>query len=185
MSDLTLERRRTGWDVILGILLAVAGLVILGHTVIATAVSVFFLGWMAFLGGVAALVGSLFRIRDGGFWTAAIGGGLLTVIGLFFLRNPGVAALTLTLVMGSLFFASGLTRVVLAFQDAEHRWSLLLGGLVSLVLGVLVLFNLVTATFTLLGVLLGVEVLMEGFMLMLDGRLRVRAGTAAPLAAGR
>lgn len=184
MSELRLERRRTGWDVVLGILLAVAGLVILGHTVLATAVSVFFIGWVAFAMGVVTLIASLFRIRSGGFWTAAIGGGLLTVIGLFFLRNPAVAALTLTMVMGSLFFASGLTRVVLAFHDAEHRWALLLGGAASLVLGFLVLFNLVAATFTLLGVLLGVDVLMEGLALMLDGRLRVRATTGGIAAAG-
>lgn len=44
----------------------------------------------------------------------------------------------------------------------ENRWGLLISGIASAVLGVIVLFNIVTATFTLLGVLLGVQVLLEG-----------------------
>ena len=43
----------------------------------------------------------------------------------------------------------------------ENRWGLLISGIASAVLGVIVLFNIVTATFTLLGVLLGVQVLLD------------------------
>jgi uncharacterized membrane protein HdeD (DUF308 family) len=173
MSEPLLERRRTGWDIALGALLVVAGVIILAHAAIATAVSVLFLGWMLLIGGIIALVGAFFRIGKGGFWSAALSGGLLLVLGLMFLRNTGAAALTLTLVAGSLFLVVGIVRIVAAAQEPEYRVPLIISGIVSAFLGLLVLFNLVTATYTLLGVLLGVQALMDGFTMMVIGRWRV------------
>lgn len=41
-----LERRRTGWDVVLGIILLIGGVYLLSNAVLATAVSVLVLAWM-------------------------------------------------------------------------------------------------------------------------------------------
>jgi len=172
MSATAFERRRTGWDVVFGVLLVIGGFVVLGNAVLATAISVLLLGWMALISGVVLLVGALFRIGSGGFWSAALGGAVLAVLGLFFLRNPAVGALSLTLVAGSLFLATGLVRIFLGFQVSEARWVLVISGLISLVLGLLVLFNLLTATLTLLGVLLSVQTLVEGLTLLVAGKLR-------------
>lgn len=167
-----LEQRRTGWDIVLGIVLVIGGIAVLGNAVLATAVSVLFIGWLALFSGMILLIGSFFRIKTGGFWSAALGGALLAVLGLFVLRNPLVGAATLTLLAGSLFLATGLTRIVLAFQASEARALLVISGLISVILGMIVLFNLATATLTLLGVLLGIQVLLEGLTLMIAGRLR-------------
>lgn len=172
MDATALERRRTGWDVVLGILLVIGGFVILGNAVVATTVSVLLLGWMALFSGILLLVSALFRIGSGGFWSAALGGGVLVVLGLFLLRNPGVGALTLTLLAGSLFLTTGLVRIFLGFQVTEARSLLVISGIISVALGLLVLFNLLEATLALLGVLLGVQTLLEGLTLLVAGRLR-------------
>ena len=171
MAEIVLERRRTALDVVLALVLLGAGVLILGDVVVATAVSVLFLGWVALISGLILFVGSLFRIGSGGFWSAAIGGALLAVIGLIFLRNPLVGALTLTLIAGSLFLVSGLVRIVASFQVPQARWALLLSGLISAGLGLLVLFNLVEATLTLLGILLGIQAIVEGITLLVVGRV--------------
>lgn len=172
MSEPVLERQRTGWDVALGVLLAIGGLVVMGHAVLATAVSVLFIGWTTLVFGVVGLASSLFRIGKGGFWQTVLTGGLLTVLGLVMLRHPGAAAVTLTLVAGAMFLTGGIVRLMLAGALSEQRVVLAISGVASLVLGVIVLFNLITASFTLLGVLLGVEMLADGITLMLLGRLR-------------
>lgn len=172
MSTSVLEQRRTWWDVVVGLVLVVAGVLVLGNVVLATALSVLFLGWTVLLAGLTMLIGSLFRIGEAGFWSTALGGGLLLVLGLVMIRNPGATALTITLVVGAMFFATGLTRVVLAFHESQYRWVLVLSGLISMVLGGLVLFNLVGATFTLLGVLLGAQAVLEGLTTIALGRLR-------------
>lgn len=179
MTSLVVEQRKTGWDVILGVLLVIAGFIVLGDTVLATVVSVLLLGWLTLVSGILALAAALFRIGRPGFWSAALSGGLLTVLGLMILRNVGVAALTLTLIAGALFLVSGVTRLVVAVENHAHRWVLLLGGLVSTALGLIVLFNIVAATYTLLGILLGVQLLVDGLMIMLIGRAHVTAVPAS------
>ncbi|CCH88451.1 Putative sulfate permease [Modestobacter italicus] len=174
MTGAVLERRHSMWDVILGVLLVIAGLVILAHVFLATVVSVLLLGWLALVAGVVALVAAIFQIGRGGFWATALSGGLLLVLGLMMLRNPGAAALTLTLLAGALFLAGGIVRLIMAFDRGAPRAALILSGVIGVVLGLIVLFNLFTATFTLLGVLLGVQALSDGIMLLLFGRLRVR-----------
>jgi uncharacterized membrane protein HdeD (DUF308 family) len=76
-----MDRRRSGWDMVLGILLVVAGVGILAHVVLATVISVVLLGWLALAGGVVALVAALFSIGRGGFWVSALPGGLLLSVG--------------------------------------------------------------------------------------------------------
>jgi len=164
-------QRRSGWDIVLGIVLIVAGFVVLGDVVIATVVSVLFLGWFALFGGIFAFVAAFFRIGKGGFWPMALGGGAVAVLGLVMLRNPGIAAASLTLVAGALFFATGATRIVAGFQEKEHRWIMFIGGAIGVILGLMVLFNLFTATLVLLGVLLGVQMLIEGVTILAVGRI--------------
>ncbi|NLI17323.1 MAG: sulfate permease [Actinomycetales bacterium] len=164
--------RRTAWDVILGILIVIGGFVLLGNVVFATAISVLLLGWIALLSGVVLLIGSLFRIRTGGFWSAALGGAILAVLGLFILRNPLIGAVSLTLMAGSLFLASGLARVVAAFNTREARWLLVFSGVISIGLGLWVFFNIGAATLSLLGTLVGIQTLLEGLTLIMIGRLR-------------
>lgn len=168
-----LERSRSGWDVVWGVLLMVAGAVVLGHAAIATAVSVFLLGWLAVLGGAVGLVAGLFRIGKGGFWPAVISGALLLVLGIAILRNPAASVVTLTLLAGTLFLMGGVIRLLAAFQIDQNRWVMVFSGLVSLVLGVIVLFNLLEASLVLLGVLLGVQALVDGMTLVVLGRWRV------------
>jgi len=172
MATLESAPRRTAWDIILGIVLVVAGLFLLGNAVFATAMSVFVIGWTTLFSGVVLLVGSFFRIKSGGFLSAVLGGAILAVIGLFVLRNPVVGAVALTLGAGVTFFVSGLTRMAWAFGAEKGRLLLIISGLISLGLGFYVLFNLSTATLVLLGILLGIQTVLEGISLMLIGRVR-------------
>ena len=85
-------RGRTTGDLVVGGLIVLLGLVILGHTATATTLSILFVGWVMLIIGLVALVATLFRIGKEGFWTGAIGGGLMTVLGLVFLRHTSAAA---------------------------------------------------------------------------------------------
>ena len=163
-------RGRTGVDLVLGGLQVLVGLVILGHTATATTLSLLFVGWLLFATGVLVLALSLFQVGKDGFWSGLLGGGLMTVLGVVFLRHTTAAAVTVTLVAGALFAAIGVARLSAAYSYREQRMSLLLGGLVSLALGLIVLFNIVDATYTLLGILLGVQVVTEGVAIMVFGR---------------
>jgi membrane protein HdeD len=178
------ERTRTGRDLAVGILLLLAASFLLANVVVATAVSVLVLGWTTLACGVVLVVRALTGARSGSSWSAALGGVVLVVLGAFVLRNPVVGALTLTLLTGSLLLATGLTRIFSAPARSDARAVQLVSGLVSAALGLFVLLNLTTATLTLLGVLVGVQLLVEGATLVTAGRLRpARIPTGAPPAA--
>lgn len=182
MSQL-LQMRRTGADVALGGLLVVAGLVILGNAAFATTVSVLFLGWMLLFAGLIALVGALFRIGTGGLWSAALSGAVLVALGLMFLRHTEAATVTLTLIAGTVFLISGIVRLVLAAEHGEHRAALVFSGIVSAVLGLIVVFNLFDASLVLLGFLLGVQILVDGITMMIVGRPHLATAPGAMTAA--
>ncbi len=171
MSETVAQVRRTPLDVILGLVVVAAGLLLLFNVVFATAFSVLFIGWTALIAGVVELVTAFVRISAGGFFSAALGGAILTVLGLFIIRNPLLGAVALTLLAGSLFLANGLTRLAVSAQVTEMRWLFIVSGVASVLLGFWVLFNITTATVSLLGTLLGLQTLIEGLMLLAVGRL--------------
>lgn len=168
-----LERTRTGWDIILGGLLLAAGIVIIAYAAAATLVSVLFIGWVVVISGVVALAQGATLIGKGGFWPAAFTGGLLLVLGITLVRHPSAGAVALALVVGALFLMGGVVRLFAAFQDTRYRWSLLIGGVVSTVLGLVIIFELFTVSEKFLGLLLGIETIVDGLVLMTLGRFRV------------
>ncbi len=174
-GEVRLERRRTGWDIALGIIMIIGGVVALTHVVAATAVSVLFLGWVAIFGGLVMVVAALTRWGQDGFWALLIGGFVIGILGLVLLRNPVGAAFALTVIAGFMFILGGIMRIAAAFAIENGRWLLVLSGVLSLALGVLVFTNLVAATLGLLGVLLGVQLLMDGITTVILGRWRIAA----------
>jgi membrane protein HdeD len=178
-----LERRRTGWDVVFGVLSVFAGIVALGHVALAGAISVLFLGWTILFGGIAIAVGAIAGWKDGRRrWDLPLGM-LLFLVGLGFVRNPGVGLLTLTLLAGSLLLVGGVVRLVAAFQPEAPRGMLLFSGAVTLLLGLMVLSQWPVSALWFLGTLLGIELILEGITTAVAGRVRPVA--AEPAAADR
>ncbi len=174
MTQISIQRRRTGFDIAWGILLIIGGLIVLGDVVIATVVTVLFLGWMALITGIVGVVASLFKIgKGGGFWSTLLTGALVGVLGLMILRHPEIGAGVITLMAGMVFLVAGIVRLIAGVQPVPGRWMLVVSGIAGIVLGLIVLFNPVQATFTLLGVLLGINLLVDGVTLILWGRVHV------------
>jgi membrane protein HdeD len=182
MSDNTTVRR-SGLDIALGILMLIGGFIILGDTVLATVVSVFLIGWTAIGAGLVLGVWSFTRRGSDGFWWALVGGIALIGVGVLVLQNPGRGALWITVLIGAAFVAGGVTRIVAAFsQPSGGRWMFVMSGVLSVLLGVWILVFPLEATATVLGVLLGVQVLVEGITLLVSGRPRFRSGPRPPAA---
>ena len=174
MATVTVERRRSGGDVIFGILLFIGGLIVLGDVVVASVVSVLFIGWLTLISGIVGIIGSLFKIgKGGGFWSTLLSGAVLAALGILILRNPHVTLIAITFMLGFGFLVSGLVRVVGVVEASSTRWVLFVSGLISIALGLIVLFNLNTQSLILLGVLIGIQMLVDGMTLLLYGRARV------------
>lgn len=174
MPKVEMVRKRTGWDVVLGVLLIIGSLSVLSNVVLATVVSVIFLGWGALVSGIVLLIAGLMNLRSTGAWSPVLGGAMLAILGFLILNRPVSAILALTLVTGAMFLATGIVRMVSSVSAPHGKIIFFLSGLISTLLGILILSNIWVATFKLLGTMLGVQILLEGVTLVVAGRLRVQ-----------
>jgi uncharacterized membrane protein HdeD (DUF308 family) len=125
---------------------------------------VFVVGIMMAVAGVAEIINA-FQIKTWGkflFWLVL--GGLYILAGIVTLRNPLLAAGLLTLVLGVSLAVSGIVRIVLAFslkEGAPWIW-VLLSGVITLILGLVILARWPISGLYVLGVLLGIDLVMAG-----------------------
>lgn len=163
-SDTTPLRAKWGWIVALGIIYVIAGFIALGSIVMATVASVFVVGVMMIIAGVAELFNA-FQIKSWGkFLIWALLGVLYIVAGFVTFENPLFAAVLLTLILGASLVASGAVRIFLAFNmKRETPWIwVALSGVVTLLLGLLILARWPINSIYILGLFLGIDLIMAG-----------------------
>jgi uncharacterized membrane protein HdeD (DUF308 family) len=163
-SDVEPLRAKWGWIVALGAVYLVAGFVALGSVLLATVVSVFLVGIMMIIAGVAEVI-SAFEVRGWGkFLLWLLLGALYIIAGLVTFQNPLLAAAVLTLILGVALVASGIMRIILAFsvqREAPWIW-VLLSGVITLVLGALILARWPVSSLYILGLFLGIDLIFAG-----------------------
>lgn len=156
---------RRGGFVVLGAVLVVVGVLSLAFPLLAALSFNLVVGLTLLTGGIAALVHA-FRVRGWQGRAVQIVLGLLYLLGgLVFLVNPFAGLLALTLALGAFFAADGIARILMAAQIRPMRgWGLfLVSGLLSLVLGALVLLGLPGGwSLAILGLVVGLNMLLTG-----------------------
>jgi uncharacterized membrane protein HdeD (DUF308 family) len=163
-SDMAPLRAKWGWIVALGVVYVVAGFVALGSVVMATVASVLVVGVMMIVAGVAEII-SAFQIKSWGkFLIWALLGLLYIVAGFVTFENPLFAAVLLTLLLGASLVASGVVRIFLAFNmKRESPWTwVALSGVITLLLGLLILARWPINSIYILGLFLGIDLIMAG-----------------------
>lgn len=157
-------RIKWGWIVALGVAYLIAGLIALGSVMMATVASVFIVGIMMLLAGVAEIVGA-FQVKTWGKFALWIILGLLYVIaGFVTFENPLLAAAILTLILGVALVASGIMRIFLAF-NMKHGMPWIwvaTSGLITLVLGAMILARWPVSSLYVLGIFLGIDLVFAG-----------------------
>jgi uncharacterized membrane protein HdeD (DUF308 family) len=163
-SDMAPLRAGSGWIIALGIVYVIAGFIALGSVVMATVASVFVVGVMMIIAGVAEVFNA-FQIKSWGkFLVWALLGVLYIIAGFFAFENPLLAAAVLTLVLGASLVASGLVRIFLAFSmKRESPWIwVALSGLITLLLGGIILAHWPVSSVYTLGIFLGIDLVFAG-----------------------
>jgi uncharacterized membrane protein HdeD (DUF308 family) len=153
-----------GWIVALGVVYLIAGIVALGSVFAATVASVLVVGIMMMIAGVAEVINA-FQVKTWGrffFWL--ILGILYIVAGFVAWDNPLLTAVWLTLFLGAALVASGIVRIFLGFnmQHGSPWMWVVVSGLITLLLGVIILAHWpVSAVYT-LGIFLGIDLVFAG-----------------------
>ena len=162
-------RRARKWLIISGILALVAGVVAIGVPIIASVTSAIFIGWVLVFGAVTM---GIHAISNRAALRAAEA--LLTLIaGLYILVFPLSGTVTLTFVLAVWFFASGVMHLILAVEgrDAPFAWVSALGGVLSIVLGVLIAASLPSSAGWAIGLLVGINLIFWGVRALMGAQL--------------
>ena len=157
-------RDKWGWIVALGIVYLVTGIIALANVLSATVASVVVVGVMMIIAGVAEVINA-FQVRTWArffFWL--ILGVLYIVAGFIAFESPLLTAVWLTLFLGAALVASGIVRVFLGFnmrQGSPWIW-VVLSGLITLLLGIIILVHWPNSALFTLGIILGVDLVFAG-----------------------
>jgi uncharacterized membrane protein HdeD (DUF308 family) len=153
----------TWMRVLLGIVLVVAGIVVLGDVVVATIISAIFIGVVAIIAGGFEIFHAFWTKGWGSFLWQVFLGVLYLAFGFVLVSQPVSGALLLTYVLGLLLFLSGLVRIFLALRHwNEAGWSMLFSGALGLILGLIIMARWPMSGLWVLGILLGIDLISHG-----------------------
>jgi uncharacterized membrane protein HdeD (DUF308 family) len=149
---------------LLGILLIVGGTLAIGYSVFATLVAVTFFGILLVVGGGAQILSAFWAGQWSGFLLSLLAGILYVVVGGMMVARPFVGAEALTLLVGSFFLVGGIFRVVTAMTLRLHHWGwILLNGVVTSLLGLIVLAEWPSSGLFVIGLFIGIDMLFNGW----------------------
>jgi uncharacterized membrane protein HdeD (DUF308 family) len=152
-----------GWVLALGIGLVITGAVCILAASTATLVTVFVFGWLLLVGAAISLVHAFRSRTAGSFFLHLMSVLLRGVTGFLLIRYPSAGAVSLTLVLASFFIVGGTFRAVgcAALQLPRWGWGAL-SGVISAVLGIVVLMQLPSLSIWFIGFAIGVDMIFDG-----------------------
>lgn len=170
-SSLGALKAHWGWFVVIGIALVALGAIALVHTLTATLISVIFIGTLMLIGAAGQLIHA-WRVKDWSgfvFWT--LSGLLYAAAGAVALVNPFAGAALLTLLLGATLIGSGAFRLWVWFNNrGQQGWSwLAFSGIITLGIGLLIAIGWPDNSLWILGLLLGFDLLFQGWSLLFTG----------------
>ena len=143
----------------------VGGVFALGDVVMFTLASVIFIGAMLLVGGIFQIIHS-FMTREWSAFLFNLLAGILYVIGGFLImQEPVTGSVVLTVFLLAALLIGGIMRIVISLQHREMPgwWLVLLGGLISVIVAVMLYATLPWSGLWVLGTLIGIELLIQGF----------------------
>jgi uncharacterized membrane protein HdeD (DUF308 family) len=165
------------WFLLLGVLLVIAGtaaIIVPAATVGTTFAVTMFFGVLLMVAGVATIVSSFWIGKWSGFLIQILVGILYVACGFVVTENPVVSVVMMTIFIAVSFIVLGSFRIVAALSLRYPQWGwALLNGVITLLAGVIVFRHLPSDAFWVIGLLVGLEMLFNGWTwIMLSLALR-------------
>lgn len=159
------------------VLLILVGLFALAAPIVSTLAMATVIGVAFALAGAFAIYAAFTDRRRTGALLVGLWGLVAFLVGLWIAFNPVDGAFSLTVVIGAVLVARGITTIAMAFDSASRpiRLWLALSGLISLALGGLLLANISWAASMTLGTIVGVDLLFSGIMILTAALIGPRA----------
>ncbi|QRG08749.1 HdeD family acid-resistance protein [Xanthobacter dioxanivorans] len=164
-------RANWGWFVVLGIAFILLGFVALAHVLIFNIAAVIYVGAFVLVAGVVQVIHA-FRVQSWGrFFYWLLAGLLYIVAGGLIMYNPLLGAGVLTLMIGVALAVEGIFRIFAGLGSRPGKgWGwIVVSGIVTLLLGLIIIARWPVNSVYILGLFLGVDLVVNGVGTLLFG----------------
>lgn len=171
------RRHATGF-IVLGVLLILFGTAAILFPLAATLAVELLVGAVLVASGAVALVQAFGASGWKGFLLSLLAALLSLAVGAVLLFYPITGVISLTLLIGAFFFATGVVRVLLALRIRPNdQWGwIMVSGVLALILSALILLAWPRAAGWIIGLLVGVDLIFAGWGAVALGLAARRAG---------
>lgn len=153
-----------------GISLFILGLIAIYFAAATTLISVVIIGILFLIAGVVVITDTFqfWRGKWGGFSLHLLMGLLYLAAGLILILGPTLGAVSLTLFLGAFFLVIGIFRIIYSLSHRLARWGWnLFSGIISVLLGILILAEWPASSLFILGLFVGIDLLFIGWTYMM------------------
>jgi uncharacterized membrane protein HdeD (DUF308 family) len=158
------------WLVGIGVAWIVLGALALLFLGLTTVMAVAAVGVLLIIAGIAEIVHSFAAQRWGGLLWHLMVGLLAGVLGLMLFLNPTAGALALTLLAAAYLLLAGAFRIVGALVQRYPKWDwAVLGGIISLLLGVFIWVQWPVSGLWAIGLFIGIDMILNGGAMIGEG----------------
>jgi len=152
-----------GWFLAFGIALVLLGALAIVRSVAATVVSMLFFGWLLLFAAGIEVVQAIMVGKWAGLFQHWLSAALFGVLGALIIGRPLVTAEILTLLIGAFFLVAGAFQLITPFVISLPEWGWhALNGLITFVLGILILAQWPVSGLWVIGLFLGIELVFYG-----------------------
>lgn len=156
-----------GWILAFGLSLFALGILAISFASFTSLVSVVFLGALLTIGGLIVIIDT-FRSWWGawsGFIIHLISGLLYCIVGVMLMSGPALGSISLTLLLAIFYIIMGIFRISYSLMLPLPRKGLnIFNGVVSLILGILILAEWPSSGLFIIGLFVGIDLLIAGWV---------------------
>lgn len=170
-NQLDLSPFSTTWLKAFGIVFIVGGIVALIVPAFAGIAIELLFGWLFFVGGCIQITAAWAVRKNQTFWFKFLWAILFTLVGLWLLLRPAEGVQALAFVVGALFLVEAIMKMTVSWQwrKVPNIGWILVSGTLSFIIGMILLTGWPQQSATLLGILVGLNLLANGIAVLLLG----------------
>jgi uncharacterized membrane protein HdeD (DUF308 family) len=168
---------RKGWSafVAMAVILILLGVAAIALPVVASVAVVWVLGVVLLVGGIVRIAHALAARHVGGFWGRLLSGVVMGAVGIGLLAAPGAGMVVITFLLAAVFIISGVFKLA-ASSQFDQQGLLIFDGVISLILGILILVPWPGDSDWVLGLLVGIELIFTGMTMFMMAMAWKKAG---------
>ncbi len=162
-------RNNFGWYIGMGVGLMILGILAIFVPLVATFAIEFIIGVLFIIGGIMLLYNAVRWRKSGGRVSSILISLVYLAVGVLLLAYPLTGVITLTFLLAFFFVATGIFKVVQAFEmRSASGWGwTLASGVLSLILGVILFAGMPWTALWAIGLIVGIDLLFSGFSMIM------------------